>query len=119
MATLLTSPQRVLAAGAPPKTIAEFVGHVATGNAEVSVAVMDSPQGWSEPGQTPEFDEYSIVLAGTLVAETREETVTASAGQAILALKNEWVRYATPTEATRYVSVCVPAFSPPLVHRDE
>ncbi|MGO9195667.1 MAG: cupin domain-containing protein [Acidimicrobiales bacterium] len=120
MATLIPAPKRIEAAGVPPKTISEFVGHIATGNADLSVAVMESPRGWSEPGQTPEFDEYSVVLAGELVAESREDAVTASSGQAILARAGEWVRYSTPGEGgARYVSVCLPAFSPSTVHRDD
>jgi ethanolamine utilization protein EutQ (cupin superfamily) len=120
MATLIASPHRIEAVGRPPKTISEFVGNVSTRTSGVSVAVMDSPQGWSEPGQTPEFDEYSIVLAGELSAETTGGTVVAGAGQAILAPAGEWIRYSTPGPVgARYVSVCVPAFSPATVHRDE
>ena len=119
MATLIPSPQRIEADGMPPKTISEYVGNVSTGTAGASVAVMDSPQGWSEPGQTPEFDEYSLVLDGELSAETSGATVVAAAGQAILAPAGEWIRYSTPGPAgARYVSVCVPAFSPDMVHRD-
>ncbi|MGO9910642.1 MAG: cupin domain-containing protein [Acidimicrobiales bacterium] len=120
MATLIPAPTRIEAAGVPPKTISEFIGHIATGNADVSVAVMDSPKGWSEPGQTPEFDEYSLVLAGDLVAETREGAISASQGQALISRAGEWVRYSTPGEGgARYVSVCLPAFSPSTVHRDD
>jgi ethanolamine utilization protein EutQ (cupin superfamily) len=119
MATLISSPQRVEAVGNPPKTISEFVGNVATGTAGASVAVMDSPQGWSEPGQTPEFDEYSLVLDGELSAETNGGNLVAVAGQAIVAPAGEWIRYSTPgPNGARYVSVCVPAFSPEIVHRD-
>jgi mannose-6-phosphate isomerase-like protein (cupin superfamily) len=119
MATLISSPQRIEAVGTPPKTISEFVGNVSTGTSAASVAVMDSPHGWSEPGQTPEFDEYSLVLEGELSAETRGGTVVAGVGQAILASGGEWVRYSTPgPSGARYVSVCVPAFSPETVHRD-
>jgi ethanolamine utilization protein EutQ (cupin superfamily) len=119
MATLISSPQRIEAVGTPPKTISEFVGNVSTGTPGASVAMMDSPHGWSEPGQTPEFDEYSLVLDGELLAETSGGTVVAAAGQAILAPAGEWIRYSTPgSTGARYVSVCVPAFSPETVHRD-
>lgn len=120
MTTLISAPTRIEAAGIPPKTISEFIGHLATGNADVSVAVMDSPKGWSESGQTPELDEYSLVLAGELVAETRDGSVSASQGQALLTRAGEWVRYSTPGDGgARYVSACLPAFSPGTVHRDD
>jgi len=119
MARLISSPQRIEAVGTPPKTISEFVGNVSTGTPGASLAVMESPQGWSEPGQTPEFDEFSLVLAGELSAETKGGPIVAVAGQAILAPAGEWIRYSTPGPAgARYVSVCVPAFSPDTVHRD-
>ena len=120
MARHLSQPVIVPAAGEPPKTIAEVVGRVATGDDGISIAVMQSPGGWSEPGQRPEFDEYTVVLEGEVVAEDEEGgTVTAGAGQAIHAPAGEWVRYATPVDVgARYLSVCVPAFSPERVHRD-
>lgn len=116
---IITHATAVNAAGSPPKTIEEFVGAVNTRTAAVSVARMKSPRGWSEPGQRPEFDEYSIVLAGTLVVETENGTHEVGAGQAVVAEKGEWVRYCTPYDGgAEYISVCVPAFRPDLVHRD-
>jgi mannose-6-phosphate isomerase-like protein (cupin superfamily) len=117
---LIGEPSRVTAAGRPPKLIAEYVGRVSTGEARVSVAHMISPSGWSEPGQRPEFDEFTIVLRGSLVAESVEGRITVEAGQAVHAAPGEWVRYSTPgPDGADYVSVCLPAFSPAAVHRDE
>lgn len=119
MATLLSSPARVTAAGTPPKQILEFVGRVATGTAGVSVAIMESPTGWTEPSQRPDFDEYTVVLEGEVHVETDEGSVIVHAGEALHAGPGERVRYSTPAEGgARYVSVCVPAFSPETVHRD-
>ena len=102
-----------------PQRIEEFVGLVNTGTREVSLARMTSPEGWVEPGQTPEFDEYSLVLAGTLRVTTQEGVVDVEAGQAVLARAGEWVRYSTPLAGGAvYVSVCQPAFTPETVHRD-
>jgi mannose-6-phosphate isomerase-like protein (cupin superfamily) len=120
VAQLITAPTVLHAAGTPPKTIAEFAGRLATGTAAVSIAVMDSPPGWSEPGQQPEFDEYSIVLEGQLAADTTSGQILAEAGQALYVPAGEWVSYSTPgPEGARYVSVCLPAFSPDTVHRDD
>jgi quercetin dioxygenase-like cupin family protein len=118
MAKLIPAPTVVAAAGTPPKRIEEFVGRVNSATAALSVARMTSPPGWQEPGQTPEFDEYSLVLAGTLRVETRSGTLDVRAGQAVHAPAGEWVRYGTPAGA-EYVAVCVPAFAPDTVHRDE
>lgn len=119
MAELIDTPVRVEAAGEPPKLIDEFAGRARNGEERVSVARMRSPAGWSEPGQRPEFDEYTVVLAGSLQVETEEAgTLEVRAGQAVLVRGGEWVRYSTP-EGTEYVAVCVPAFSPDTVHRDE
>jgi ethanolamine utilization protein EutQ (cupin superfamily) len=116
----ILTPITIEAAGSIPKTISEYVGFVATGTDSVSVAVMQSPSGWSEPGQTPEFDEYSLVLEGGLRVESRTEVITVGPGQAIHSPGGEWVRYSTPSGAgARYVAVCVPAFNPETVHRDE
>jgi mannose-6-phosphate isomerase-like protein (cupin superfamily) len=117
MPELIDSPSRVEAAGTRPKLIDEFVGQVNTGEARVSVARMRSPAGWEEPGQKPEFDEYTVVLDGALQIEHDGGSLTIAAGQALLARAGEWVRYSTPAGA-EYVSVCVPAFSPATVHRD-
>ena len=120
MAQLIPSPTVVTAAGHPPKRIEEFAGRANTGSTAVSVARMVSPSGWAEPGQTPAFDEYSVVLRGTLRVETHAGTLTVSAGQAVLAKRGEWVRYSTPDPAgAEYIAVCIPAFSPDTVHRDD
>jgi quercetin dioxygenase-like cupin family protein len=117
---LIDAPTEVPAAGDPPKTIAEFVGRVNTGTSAVSVAIMQSPKGWQEPGQTPEFDEFTIVLEGELVVEhTGGEPLVVRAGSAVHTAPGEWVRYGTPAAATRYVAVCVPAFAPDAAHRDD
>jgi len=119
MARLIEEPFVVPSPGSPPKSIAEFVGRVSTETASVSVAVMESPTGWAEPGQRPEFDEYTVVLAGELTVETESDTLVVHGGQALLAPAGEWVRYSTPSEGgAHYVSVCLPAFSPDTVHRD-
>jgi mannose-6-phosphate isomerase-like protein (cupin superfamily) len=114
----VTKSQKVEAVGTPPKTIEEFFGRVATGDADVSIAVMRSPAGWSEPGQTPEFTERTAVMKGRLVVHLRDETVTVGAGQSITVPGGTWVQYETP-EDTEYLAVCIPAFSPDTVHRDE
>jgi mannose-6-phosphate isomerase-like protein (cupin superfamily) len=119
MARLIDRPAIVQAAGNKPKRIEEFVGRVNSGDAAVSVARMTSPGGWQEPGQTPEFDEYTLVLRGVLRVETRAGVLDVRAGQAVVAPAGEWVRYGTPDEGgAEYVAVCVPAFSPETVHRD-
>jgi quercetin dioxygenase-like cupin family protein len=120
VARLIETPTIVQAAGNKPKRIEEFVGLVNSGTAEASVARMTSPSGWVEPGQTPEFDEFTLVLRGTLRVETRNGTLDVRAGQAIVAPRGEWVRYSTPgADGAEYVAVCVPAFAPGTVHRDE
>jgi len=116
--TLIEHPTVVPAAGTRPKRIEEFVGHVNTGTGAVSIARMTSPPGWVEPGQAPEFDEYTLVLEGTLHLEFRGGSLEVRAGQAVSVHAGEWVRYSTPQGAT-YVAVCLPAFSPDTVHRDE
>jgi quercetin dioxygenase-like cupin family protein len=118
MARLVERPTLIEAAGTKPKRIEEFVGRVNSGTAAVSVARMVSPAGWREPGQTPEFDEYTVVLAGALEVETKQGTLPVRAGQAVIVPAGEWVRYATP-DGAEYVAVCLPAFSPSNVHRDE
>ncbi|MEA2309143.1 MAG: hypothetical protein QOI65_1429 [Thermoleophilaceae bacterium] len=114
---LIDSPVRVEAAGEPPKVIEEFAGRASGGEERVSVARMRSPAGWSEPGQRPEFDEYTIVLAGLLHVEGEDEALEIRPGQAVLVRGGEWVRYSTP-EGAEYVAVCLPAFSLETVHRD-
>ena len=119
MLRLIERPTVIDAAGAPPKRIEEYVGRVNSGTSAVSVARMVSPSGWAEPGQTPEFDEYTVVLRGSLRVESRSRTVDVSAGQAVLAPRGEWVRYSSPgAEGAEYLAVCLPAFSPDTVHRD-
>jgi mannose-6-phosphate isomerase-like protein (cupin superfamily) len=119
MPTLIAKPTRVEAAGNKPKLIDEFVGRVNTGNNGVSIAHMRSPGGWVEPGQAPEFDEYTVVLAGLLRVEHRAGVIDVTAGQAIVVERGEWVRYSTPqAEGAEYIAVCVPAFSLAAAHRD-
>jgi len=120
MAKLINEPAIIEAAGNKPKIIKEFVGLVNTNTKKVSIAKMTSPAGWIEPGQIPEFDEFTVVLKGTLSVETKEKTFHVTAGQAIIISKDEWVRYSTPEpEGADYISVCVPAFSMDTVKRDE
>ena len=119
MARVISAPTVIPAAGEPPKIIEEFIGRVNSGTANISIAKMTSPSGWSEPGQTPEFDEYTIVLRGELQVETRESLHRVSAGQAIIVSRGEWVRYSTPgPQGAEYIAICLPAFSPETVHRD-
>jgi mannose-6-phosphate isomerase-like protein (cupin superfamily) len=118
--TLIPTPTRITAAGNKPKLIEEYVGRVNSGSAGVSVAHMRSPQGWSEPGQRPEFDEYTLVLSGTLRVEYEGGALEVHAGQAVIAPAGGWVRYSSPgADGAEYVAVCVPAFSPDTVHRDQ
>jgi hypothetical protein len=118
MPELIESPSRVEAAGTKPKLIDEFVGQVNTGEARVSIARMRSPDGWVEPGQRPEFDEWTLVLDGSLHIEHEGGGLDVRAGQAVLVRAGEWVRYSTP-DGAQYVAVCLPAFSPGTVHRDD
>jgi mannose-6-phosphate isomerase-like protein (cupin superfamily) len=119
MATHIERPTSIRAHGEPPKVIEEFVGRVNSGTSAVSIARMLSPAGWSEPGQIPEFDEYTVVLRGELQVETRDAVHAVCAGEAIIVAAGEWVRYSSPREGgAEYVAVCVPAFSPETVHRD-
>jgi mannose-6-phosphate isomerase-like protein (cupin superfamily) len=120
MPELIDSPSRVEAAGTKPKLIDEFVGRVNTGEARVSVARMRSPEGWVEPGQRPEFDEWTVVLDGALQFEHEGGALDVRSGQAVLVRAGEWVRYSTPEAGgAEYVAVCLPAFAPDTVHRDE
>jgi mannose-6-phosphate isomerase-like protein (cupin superfamily) len=120
MATLIQQPSIVQAAGNKPKIIEEYVGRVNSRTADVSVARMKSPSGWVEPGQTPDFDEYTVVLRGTLRVTTNTGSMDVHAGQAVITHKGEWVQYSTPgAEGAEYVAICLPAFSMDTVHRDE
>ena len=117
---LIEKPTIISAVGNKPKSIEEFIGRANSGTGQVSVARMRSPAGWQEPGQTPEFDEYTVVLAGTLRVETSDQVFQVGAGQAILTPKSNRVRYGSPHEGgAEYIAVCLPAFSPETVHRDE
>jgi mannose-6-phosphate isomerase-like protein (cupin superfamily) len=119
MPTLISKPSRIAAAGTKPKLIDEYVGRVTTKTDAASVAHMRSPGGWEEPGQRPEFDEFTVVLRGTLRVEHEGGVLDVSAGQAVIAHRGEWIRYSTPSaEGAEYIAVCVPAFSPETVHRD-
>src|SRR5688572_694742 len=119
MAQVVTASTIIPAAGEPPKIIEEFVGRVNSKTYAVSIAKMTSPSGWREPGQSPEFDEYTVVLRGELQVETREAVHKIAAGQAVIVKAGEWVSYSTPAdEGAEYIAVCLPAFSPQTVHRD-
>lgn len=115
----IQKPTIIKAAGNPPKQIEEFIGRVNSMTSGVSIARMTSPEGWSEPGQTPEFREYTIVLRGTLKVKLKNKELDVSAGQAIITDAGEWVQYSSPYDGgAEYIAVCMPAFSPETVHRD-
>ena len=119
MPTLIARPTRIEASGTRPKVIEEFVGRVNSHTLGVSVAHMRSPEGWEEPGQTPEFDEYTLVLRGTLRVQHHDGQVDVAEGQAVITHRGEWVRYSSPyAGGAEYVAICLPAFSPDTVHRD-
>jgi len=119
MAELISKPTRVQAVGEPPKTIEEFIGRVNSNTDALSIARMKSPAGWSEPAQTPDFDEYTVVLRGALHVKLKDREFDVAAGQAVLVRKGEWVQYSTPSPAgAEYVAVCVPAFSLERVKRE-
>jgi quercetin dioxygenase-like cupin family protein len=117
--TLIASPTRVPSAGNMPKIIDEYVGALNTKQSGISIARMRSPAGWTEPGQRPEFCEFTLVLSGRLRVEHQSGDFQVSAGQAVVCEPGEWIRYSTPDEATEYIAICLPAFSPLTVHRDE
>jgi len=120
MPTLIAQPTRIAAAGTKPKLIDEYIGRVNSRDSAVSIAHMRSPQGWSEPGQKPEFDEFTVVLRGILRVTSHSGVLDVHAGQAIVANAGEWVQYSTPNpDGAEYIAVCLPAFSPDTVHRDE
>jgi mannose-6-phosphate isomerase-like protein (cupin superfamily) len=119
MPTLIESPTRIQAAGTLAKLIDEYVGRVNNQEARMSIAHMRSPAGWEEPGQAPEFEEYTLVLKGRLRVRHKQGSFDVTAGQAVVAHPGEWVQYSTPEEATEYIAICLPAFSPATVHRDE
>jgi mannose-6-phosphate isomerase-like protein (cupin superfamily) len=115
----IAKPTRVEAAGVPPKTIEEFIGRVNSGTTAVSIAHMRSPEGWSEPAQTPEFDEYTLVLHGMLRVTHKQGAINVREGEAVIAHRGEWVQYSSPEPGgAEYIAVCIPAFSPKTVHRE-
>jgi len=119
MPTLVAQPTRIQAAGTKPKLIDEYIGRVNSKTLSVSVAHMRSPQGWEEPGQAPEFEEFTLVLKGTLRLRYKGGEMDVTAGQAVIAHAGEWVKYSTPAEGgAEYIAVCLPAFSMETVHRD-
>jgi len=119
MALLIKEPSLINAAGTKKKIIMEFFGMVSSNTSEVSIAMMKSPEGWVEPGQTPEFNEYTVVLKGRLRISTKDEILVVSEGEGIMTGKGEWVQYSTPFEGgAEYIAVCLPAFSPDIVRRD-
>lgn len=116
----ITGPSIIKPASNKPKIIEEFIGQVNSKTTAISIARMQSPSGWLEPGQTPEFDEYTVVLKGCLRVETKTGTTDVKAGEAVMAARGQWVRYSTPgDDGAEYMAVCLPAFSPDTVHRDE
>jgi mannose-6-phosphate isomerase-like protein (cupin superfamily) len=120
MPTLIQAPSIIMAAGNKPKRIEEFAGRVNSGHAALSVARMTSPGGWQEPGQRPEFEEVTVVLRGLLRVESEAGNLDVRAGQAVVTRPGEWVRYSTPEDGgAEYIAVCLPAFSPDTVHRDD
>ena len=120
MPTILESPTKVESIGTKPKIIHEYIGLVNSKTSDLSIAKMESPCGWSEPGQRPDFNEYTVVLDGRLKVETEKDTFYVNKGQAIIAYAGEWVRYSTPDEnGAKYLAVCLPAFSLDTVHRDK
>lgn len=119
MPRLIPRPTQIEAAGNPPKMIREYIGRVNSGTNAVSIAHMKSPSGWTEPRQTPDFDEYTLVLAGLLRVEHAGGAMDVAAGEAVIATRGEWVRYSSPEkDGAEYIAVCLPAFSPDTVHRE-
>ena len=119
MPTLIATPKRIEAAGNKPKLIDEYIGRVSSGHSKLSIAHMRSPRGWIEPGQTPDFEEFTIVLKGMLRVTHEGGVLDVYAGQAVFTHPGEWVQYSTPEpEGAEYIAVCLPAFSPESVHRD-
>ena len=120
MPTLIATPTRITAAGNKPKIIDEFIGRVNSGESRLSIAHMRSPGGWVEPGQTPEFDEFTVVLKGALRVTHKGGVLDVKAGQAVITHSGEWVQYSTPgPDGAEYIAVCLPAFSAQTVHRDQ
>jgi mannose-6-phosphate isomerase-like protein (cupin superfamily) len=119
MPKLISTPTRITAAGNKPKSIEEFIGRVNNQESRLSIARMRSPGGWVEPGQTPEFDEFTLVLKGSLRVAYADGAMEVTTGQAVVTKAGEWVQYSTPSpEGAEYIAICLPAFSPQTVHRD-
>jgi mannose-6-phosphate isomerase-like protein (cupin superfamily) len=119
MVKLIKAPAEIEAAGSGGKIIREYIGRVNSNTADVSIARMKSPEGWEEPGQCPDFDEYTIVLRGSVQVRTHDEVFIVKEGEAIISGKGEWVQYSTPfKDGAEYIAVCLPSFSPDIVHRD-
>ena len=119
MAQIINTPSIINAAGNKKKIIKEFFGRVNSKTSEVSIAIMNSPEGWEEPGQCPDFNEYTVVLKGSLRIKTKKDEFIVSEGMGILTTKGEWVQYSSPFKGgAEYVAICIPAFSPDIVHRD-
>lgn len=120
MPRLIAAPTVIAAAGNKPKRIEEYTGRVNSGHESVSIARMVSPEGWEEPGQRPEFEEITVVLKGMIRVEHEGGALDVRAGQAVVSVPGEWVRYSSPEPGgAEYIAVCLPAFSPAIVHRDE
>ncbi len=120
MAQLIKNPSVIKAAGNKEKIIKEFFGRVNSNTSEISIAIMKSPEDWKEPGQCPEFNEYTVVLKGTLLVRTIEDEFMVTEGMGILTIKGEWVQYSSPFKGgAEYIAICAPAFSPETVNRDE
>ena len=119
MPTHIATPKRIAAAGNKPNVIEEFVGRVNSQTEALSIAKMQSPAGWEEPGQTPQFDEFTVVLSGMLCVKHRDGQFDVQSGEAVICHRGEWVQYSSPEpEGAQYIAVCLPAFSPDSVHRD-
>ncbi len=119
MPRLIEGPSTIEAVGTKPKIIEEYIGRVNSGHERLSVAHMKSPEGWIEPGQTPDFEEITVVLSGLLQVDSQAGTLSVRAGQAVITQPGEWVRYSTPEAGgAEYIAICLPAFSPQTVHRD-
>jgi mannose-6-phosphate isomerase-like protein (cupin superfamily) len=120
MPILIHAPSTIKAVGNKPKVIEEYIGRINSGTADLSIARMKCLAGWEEPGQTPEFDEYTVIVHGLLRVRTRGETLDVRAGQAVITRRGEWIQYSTPEEpGADYFAICLPAFSPDSVHRDK
>ncbi|MBI88985.1 MAG: cupin [Candidatus Marinimicrobia bacterium] len=115
----IKKPTIIDSVGTKPKKIEEFIGRVNTGTERISIARMTSTKGWEEPGQIPEFEEYTVILKGEMKVETEKEVLSIKEGEAVIAEKGKWVRYSTPQTDTQYIAICLPAFSPDSVHRDK